>query len=339
MVPIISRKQVLALRQHASHLHQRLPHSRFVDAAFAGLQDSSPRSAIIALHARVRNISASDWESPNLVQIWGPRGAVYVVPRRDVAVFTIGRLPREASRRSEIENAAERIVNVSRHRKAENHASPSTMSQQYLRDLRFASMTGRIRIRWDGSRISWWIVDPPMSDPETARLELARRFLLSLGPSTPAGFAWWSGGFLADANHTFRSLKELNEVKLAGGQAWVLRASLALLENLSSPPLTVRLLPSGDPYLGAADRKLLVPQTRFRSELWPKSVWPGALFANGELGGTWRRQEGRVVIRPWRRVSSEEMEAVEREVQTIPLEFTTKNVRFERPVKPSQRHN
>src|SRR6266542_6678460 len=92
VLPVIGRAQVLAFRQQALHLHRRLPKGRLVEAAYAGLQDSSPRSAILSLHARVQNVSASDWEDPQLVQIWGPRGADYVVPGRDVAVFTIGRL-------------------------------------------------------------------------------------------------------------------------------------------------------------------------------------------------------------------------------------------------------
>src|SRR5439155_1469291 len=73
---------------------ETFPSGRLVDAAFAGLQDSAPRSAVLALHARVKDVSASAWRDPRFVQVWGPRGAVYVVPSRDVAVFTLGRSPR-----------------------------------------------------------------------------------------------------------------------------------------------------------------------------------------------------------------------------------------------------
>src|SRR5256885_16697034 len=92
-VPPISRENVLAFRQRATYLHQRLPPGRLVRAAFAGLQDSAPRSAVLALHARVRDVSPSAWKDPRLAQVWGPRGAVYVVPAHDVAVFSLCRVP------------------------------------------------------------------------------------------------------------------------------------------------------------------------------------------------------------------------------------------------------
>src|SRR2546423_14446229 len=92
-IPSITRETVLAFRQRATFLQRRLPPGRLVDAAFAGVQDSAPRSAVLALHARVKDVSPSAWRDPRFVQVWGPRGAVYVVPSRDVAVFTLGRSP------------------------------------------------------------------------------------------------------------------------------------------------------------------------------------------------------------------------------------------------------
>jgi hypothetical protein len=185
-----------------------------------------------------------------------------------------------------------------------------------------------VRIRWDGSRTKWWIFDPPADNPEFARLELARRFLRSLAPSTPEEFAWWSGVALPDARQTFRTLeKELVEVDVEGRKSWVLKSDRLAVERTASVA-TVRLLPPGDPYLAAGDRKLLLPETRFRSELWPKSVWPGALLVYGELAGTWRRQAGWVTIRPWRRLKSEIREVVEREVDAMPIESTKKGIRW-----------
>src|SRR2546429_6983349 len=107
-LPSITRENVLAFRQRATYLHRRLPQGRLAEAAFAGLQDSAPRSAVLALHARVKDVSPSAWKDPRFVQVWGPRGAVYVVPGHDVAVFTLGRLPRdpvlEAAARAAAEN-------------------------------------------------------------------------------------------------------------------------------------------------------------------------------------------------------------------------------------------
>src|SRR2546427_5635789 len=106
--PSIDRDHALAFRQRATHLHKRLPLERLTEAAFAGLQDSSPRSAVLALHARVENVSSSAWKDPRFVQVWGPRGAVYVVPKDEVAIFTIGFLPRNQDLRAKIDTAADK---------------------------------------------------------------------------------------------------------------------------------------------------------------------------------------------------------------------------------------
>src|SRR3954453_8880520 len=74
----VDRKQLLAFRRRAMHLVDRLPAGSLVEAARGGLQDSGPRSAVISLAARRHATQPDDWEHPDLVQIWGPRAAVYV---------------------------------------------------------------------------------------------------------------------------------------------------------------------------------------------------------------------------------------------------------------------
>src|SRR6266581_759978 len=195
-IPSITREKVLGFRQRATHLHTRLPRGRLVEAAFAGLQDSAPRSAVLALHARVKDVSPSAWKDPRFVQVWGPRGAVYVVPGQDVAVFTLGRFPRNPVLGAAVKAATEKARSAFRARQArpERHLSDRAAGVNF-RELRIASMTGAVRIVWDGATTSWWLVEPPTEAAEPARLELARRFLRSVGPSTPQEFAWWSGGW------------------------------------------------------------------------------------------------------------------------------------------------
>src|ERR1700704_1080667 len=329
-IPSLPRENVLAFRQRATYLHRRLPPGRLADAAFAGLQDSNPRSAVLALHARVKHVSPSAWRDPRFVQVWGPRGAVYVVPAHDLAVFTLGRFPRDPVLASAVRAAAEKAKRAFRARQAQPGRELSNrVAGVNFHELRIASMTGAVRIVWDGATTSWWLVEPPPEALEPARLELARRFLRSIGPSTPEEFGWWSGGWagsfgastrgeLSEAQQTFRSPeKELIEVEFEGHKKWALRTDRSRLER-AVPAETVRLLPAGDPYLASADRALLVPQARFRSELWPKSVWPGALLVNGELVGMWRRQVGRVTVRAWRKLEPEIKEAVEEEVSQMP---------------------
>src|SRR3989441_3848029 len=270
----------------------------------------------------------------------GSKGAVYVVPAQDVSVFTLGRFPRNPVLGAAVKAAAERSKRAFRARQADPHHIVSDRKVGVnFRDLRIASMTGAVRIEWDGATTSWRIVEPPPEAPVPSRLELARRFRRSVGPSTPGEFAWWSGGWagsfgestrgeLSDAKGTFLSLKkELAEVEFEGRKGGVLRTDRSGLER-AEPSQRLRMLPAGDPFLASPDRAFLVPQIRFRSELWPKSVWPGALLVNGELVGAWRRQLGRVTVRAWRPLGADVKEAVEEEVSGIPIESARKEVRW-----------
>jgi len=91
----LTRAQILAFRRRVGALDERLPRGArsLRRAAWAGLQDSMPRAALLSIHARVEGTRSSTWEDPALVQVWGPRFSTYVVPARDHAVFTLGRHP------------------------------------------------------------------------------------------------------------------------------------------------------------------------------------------------------------------------------------------------------
>src|SRR4051812_23992632 len=94
----VTREQILAFRRRVGALDERLPKNAksLRQAAWAGLQDSMPRAALLSLHARIRGVESSTWEDPSLAQLWGPRYSTYVVPKRDFAFFSLGRLPEDA---------------------------------------------------------------------------------------------------------------------------------------------------------------------------------------------------------------------------------------------------
>ena len=78
-------------------------------AAWAGLQDSMPRAALLSIHARMAGTEPGSWEDPSLVQVWGPRFSAYVVAKRDLAVFTLGRLPDESGPLKRAQDIAARL--------------------------------------------------------------------------------------------------------------------------------------------------------------------------------------------------------------------------------------
>src|SRR5256714_10020593 len=108
---VLSRAEILAFRRRVGALDERLPPGRrsLRQAAWAGLQDSMPRAALLSIHARVQGAEPSSWEDPSLVQVWGPRYQVYVVAACDLPVFSLGRLPDDAKGRRRAEELAARL--------------------------------------------------------------------------------------------------------------------------------------------------------------------------------------------------------------------------------------
>lgn len=320
----LTRSQILAFRRRVSALDERLPPgSRSLRrAAWAGLQDSMPRAALHSIHARVAGSHASSWEDPSLVQLWGPRFSTYVVPARDRAIFSLGRLPDDERGRRIAVDLAARLHAFLAGRRMTYHEAGRALGMHPNR-LRYAAPTGRVLIRWEGARApTVWTVASPDVDPGDARRELARRYLHVFGPATPAAFAKWAGIGPAQAGTAFDELgRSLTAVRTPIGEASILARDEPEFRAPSAPAAAARLLPSGDAYylLHGADRELLVPDSACRSALWTSRVWPGAVLVRGEVVGTWRRAQAVLAIEPWRRLSRAERAAVVEEAEALPL--------------------
>jgi hypothetical protein len=290
-------------------------------AAWAGLQDSMPRAALLSLHARVEGVEPSTWEHASLAQLWGPRYQIYVVAEHDFALFSLGRLPDTAKGRLR----AERMADLIHAHLADARATDREIGRALGvgNGLRYAATTGTVAIRWDGARAPIvWTVAAAEIDPAEARRELARRYLHIFGATTADGFAHWAGISRRAGADAFAALEDsLLPVRSPLGDQWLLaddEPALRAAETLEAP---ARLLPSGDAYflLHGAARELLVPRTDQRERLWTPRVWPGALLVEGEICGTWRRANRTVRIDPWVRLSPRTREAVEAEAGALPL--------------------
>ena len=78
--------------------------------------------------------------------------------------------------------------------------------------------------------------------------------------------------------------------------------------------------------LQGTERDLLVPDAARRRELWTSRVWPGAVLVAGEIVGTWRRADTVMTVRPWRRLSRAERDAVAAEAESLPLPGGTRRI-------------
>ncbi|HSC49487.1 MAG TPA: crosslink repair DNA glycosylase YcaQ family protein [Gaiellaceae bacterium] len=324
MAPLrLTRAQILAFRRRVGALDERMPmgEESLRRAAWAGLQDSMPRAALLSLHARVEGVEPSTWAHPSLAQLWGPRFSTYVVPRRDFALFSLGRLPEGEKGRQR----AERIAEAMR-----AQLDGARMTDRELgraigvgNAMRYAGATGTIAIRWEGARApTVWAVPAPTIAAADACRELARRYLHVFGPATAEGFARWAGISRAAGAKAFTSLEEsLVPVRTPLGDVWLLADDEGAVRAPAAPAAPARLLPSGDAYflLDGRERELLLPRADQRERLWTPRVWPGALLVDGEIRGTWRRAQHVVRIDAWTRLSKGRRDAVEAEARALPL--------------------
>jgi Winged helix DNA-binding domain len=321
---VLTRPQILAFRRRVGGLDERLPFGPqgLRQAAWAGLQDSMPRAALLSIHARVEGAGASSWEDPSLVQLWGPRYQVYVVAARDLAVFSLGRLPDDAKGRRRAEDLAGRLhAHLDGARMTYGEAGHALGVNP--NSLRYAATTGTVLIRWAGARLpAVWTVPPAGDDPVKARLELARRHLHVFGPTTPAAFTRWAGISVRGGLAAFGSLQpSLTAVRTPLGDAWILTRDEPIFRADPGPVAPARLLPSGDAYflLHGEERALLVPDGGHRSALWTPRVWPGAVLLDGEIRGTWRRAHDTVTVQTWGPLSRAARQALETEAAALPL--------------------
>jgi hypothetical protein len=307
----LTRAQILAFRRRAGALDERLPRGArsLRRAAWAGLTDSVPRAALLSIHARVEGSRPGSWEDRSLVQVWGPRYSTYVVPARDRAIFTLGRLPDNPRRRARAEDMAARVhAHLAGRRLKDNDVQKALGIGNAIK---YAAPTGTLLLRWDGARTpDIWTASRPEIEPHEARTELARRYLHVFGPATPAAFATWAGVGEAEVRSAFAALSgSLTAVRTPIGDAWILARDEPGFREPPGPPAAARLLPSGDTYFlfWGPGRELLVPDAEHRAELWTSRVWPGAVLVAGEIVGTWRR------------LTRAEREAVEAEAQSLPV--------------------
>lgn len=298
--------QILRFRARATRLDRRLPPGSWGDAAYGGLQDSSPRSALLALHARVAGTGPGAWEDPALVQVWF-RWSDYVVPAADFAVFTLGTLPRDPELAAAVERAAAAVHGVLAGRELHTREVVAALPGAGRDLLGAASAAARFRIRWDARTVTLLPTERPDVDPEEARLELARRFLGWHGPATADQFAKWAGIARADAGATWAGLgRELVRVAVDDRARHALARDEEALTRCE-PPSGVRLLPAGDPYLaldrGAALAGRPAPpcEDEDGTPLTTRLVnsLAGTILVDGRLAGAWGRERERMAIHLW----------------------------------------
>jgi hypothetical protein len=185
-------------------------------------------------------------------------------------------------------------------------------------------------------RTEQWLPDStPEPSTDRARAELLRRFLRGYGPSTPRGFAAWTGIGFADARRSWQDIQHglvEVEVDLEGRRtrAWLHAEDLDAF-RAPPPAMGARLLAANDPFLQQRDRDLLAPDPGLRRRLWRSVGNPGLLLIGGRPHALWRaRKQGRrlhLKLEPFTPLGKSELEQVEAEaIRLAPFRDCTEAV-------------
>ena len=322
----LTRTQILAFRRSVQALDERLPPGKasLRQAAWAGLQDSMPRAALLSLHARVEGTTATTWEAPSLTQLWGPRYSTYIVDARDAPAFTVGRLPESGSTRRVAESLASRLENALGDARMIERAAAQALGESPNR-LRYATLTGRVRIRWDGAKQpTIWIVPPPAIGAGRGAARARPPLCPCVRPSHAGGIRRMGWNLVAGRRSDLRRARSIADPCPHADR----RRMDPGFGRAARPPPGWRCRTRATPaerrhvyflFQRPDERALLVENADHRGRLWTSRVWPGALLVDGIVVGTWRRAEAVVSIETWRRLSRPERHAVEAEAASLPL--------------------
>jgi hypothetical protein len=159
---------------------------------------------------------------------------------------------------------------------------------------------GRPRGSWISSQYHWSTLDAwlpgglPAMDAESARLDLAKRWLASYGPGTAADLKWWTGWTMTQTRAALSKLDTI-PVDLEGEPGYVLADDV---ESVPEPEPWVALLPALDPtVMGWIGRDWYLGD--HAPALFDRSGNPGpTVWCDGRVVGGWAQTaDGRVVVR------------------------------------------
>lgn len=165
-----------------------------------------------------------------------------------------------------------------------------------------------------------WSAGFTPADPVASAAELARRYLRSYGPATPAEFARWLGTPPTMASELFKSMDhELQPVELDGSTAWLVAGD----DDQFPEPAGLRLLPYFDAYqVGSHPRGLVFPGRASERALSRGQAGNyQVLLIDGMVAGVWhQKRSGRklhVTVEPLGRLSGVRRRALDDQVARL----------------------
>ena len=348
----LSWAQVHAFRLERHHLTKRAPKKDLarVVGEIGGAQAQVMSAAEIQIGVRAdcaaTDVRAALWKDRKLVKTWLMRGTLHLIPAQDLPLYTAAMRTRWIKPR----NAWLKFFQLTEAQwTALSETIGNAISDEPMTREQIIAVAGKgqsepvrqwLKFGWGGFlkpvaragmlcfgpsqgqnvtfvRPDLWLGNWRDVDPDTALVEVARRYLRAYGPATKTDFARWFGTWTGVGNAAWKGLAgELAPVSVEGLRGDLLASDL---DRISAAPAgqSVQMLPLFDPYLmGYASRSHLV-EAAHASKVSRTAGWISAVvLMDGRVAGTWThavvKQTLRITIEPFRRLPA----AVTREVRS-----------------------
>lgn len=320
----------------------------------AGVQAQIHPAAGVALFNRTAGLDHAHYErllftDRSLVKLWGQRGTLHVYATSDwplVCAMLAERKSwwgRTAERTDTLDAYAELVTRTETLLREkgvigrsdlrasglitdEDHLSPWGGVFADLVRLGYACHAARDGEGLFAHRTAWrpdlaW----ELPDPDTANLEIFRRYLAAYGPATVQDFAYWRGGGKIEAARRWKAaiIDELSTVTVDGVEMFLLREDVDdLLAPAEELHRTVRMLYRFDPLLLAhKDKRWIVPAAHHKQVFRIAGHIEGVVLDAGVAVATWRyvrKPRGLVItLEPFKHLSQRVRRAVEKQAPQI----------------------
>ncbi len=303
-----------------------------------GLQTQYAPAGYIALRTRLDGFRRDDLtralQRKTVVQAWMMRTTIHMASRRDFWLFTaairehrragwVRGFRRPASDAAAAARKTARFLADGPKRRAEIVASlgfdtPTWYGAGLWLDLVRVPPFGT----WEQPRAdlfglaSDWLGEPPTITEEEGIDHLVKRYLAAFGPASRADVASFTGipaRALAPAFERITLRRFLDE-----GGAELLDVARAPLPDADTPA-PVRFLPAWDATLLVHARRTQILPERHRARVFntktPQSIH--TFLVDGQVAGSWRVDEGRIVLDPFERLSAEARRAAKEEAASL----------------------
>jgi hypothetical protein len=294
---------------------------RAVIERLVGMQAQWPPAPYIGIWTRTTSFRHGALErelvSANVVKATVMRQTLHLVTRRDYALLRAAFA--ETNHYDKMPDAEFLAPSV----RALAVGSPITSSEGLAHIERKHGLTGlRARRAWRGARVrahvlhhhetALWharpegrfmaLEEPEAHDSLEARTEILRRYLEAFGPASPTDFRAWAMMRMTEIRPAFEQLEPLRRFRDERGRELldVPRGHLPDPET----PAPVRFLPKWDNVLLAwADRTRVLPEQYRKKVIRMNGDVAQTFLVDGFVAGTWDVENGRVVTKPFAKLS------------------------------------